>query len=46
MPVDYDQTLDEPDEPERCERHDAPRPCQECKDQMADWTFDDWRDER
>lgn len=40
-----DHELDEPREPEWCELHETVRPCQHCKDTMADWTCED-REER
>lgn len=34
-----DCQLDEPYEPDTCEMHDEPRPCQHCEERMNDWTF-------
>lgn len=46
MSVEYEQTLDEPSEPERCALHDEPRPCQECLSDKIDRDFEEGRDKR
>lgn len=41
-----DLLLEEPEDPEWCQIHNAPRPCEHCAAKMAGWTFDEMMERR